>query len=103
MTTTPLDAHRQANATSPDLAEALSTIAERGVEFVYFQAITITGRVSTDSPRGRGLRLPPLWPQAQRVFAPLRHARRAERPVQRSQRFFGQLRPGGIASCVPLT
>lgn len=45
MTTTPLDVHRQANATSPDLAAALSTIADRGVEFVYFQAITITGRV----------------------------------------------------------
>lgn len=45
MTTTPLDVHRQANATSPGLAAALSTIADRGVEFVYFQAITITGRV----------------------------------------------------------
>ncbi|ABK75399.1 glutamine synthetase family protein [Mycolicibacterium smegmatis] len=45
MTITPLDAHRQANATSPDLAAVLETIAERGVEFVYFQAVTITGRV----------------------------------------------------------
>lgn len=45
MTTTSLDAHRQANATDPNLQAALSTIAERGVEFVYFQAITITGRV----------------------------------------------------------
>ncbi|WP_299558076.1 glutamine synthetase family protein [uncultured Mycolicibacterium sp.] len=45
MTTTPLDAHRQRNATSPHLAEALETIADRGVEFVYFQAVTITGRV----------------------------------------------------------
>lgn len=45
MTTTPLDAHRQANATSAHLTAAVETIAERGVEFVYFQAITITGRV----------------------------------------------------------
>ena len=45
MTTTSLDAHRQGNAESPDLAAALSMIADRGVEFVYFQAITITGRV----------------------------------------------------------
>ncbi|MDZ7882747.1 MAG: hypothetical protein U5N53_07425 [Mycobacterium sp.] len=45
MTTTPLDAHRQTNATSAHLAQACETIAERGVEFVYFQAITITGRV----------------------------------------------------------
>ncbi|MDZ4234756.1 MAG: glutamine synthetase, partial [Dietzia sp.] len=45
MTTTPLDAHRQSNADSPDLAAALSTINDRGVEFVYFQAVTITGRV----------------------------------------------------------
>lgn len=45
MTITPLDMHREANASSPELADVLSTIAERGVEFVYFQAITITGRV----------------------------------------------------------
>ncbi|TGD84883.1 glutamine synthetase [Mycolicibacterium sp. CH28] len=45
MVSTPLDLHRQANATSADLAAALSTISERGVQFVYFQAITITGRV----------------------------------------------------------
>ncbi len=45
MTTTPLDAHRQANAGSTDLAAASATIADRGVEFVYFQAVTITGRV----------------------------------------------------------
>ncbi|KMO70862.1 glutamine synthetase family protein [Mycolicibacterium chlorophenolicum] len=45
MTTTPLDAHRQLNATSPGLAEAQEIIDDRGVEFVYFQAITITGRV----------------------------------------------------------
>ena len=45
MSTTPLDLHRQANATSPDLSVALATIADRGVELVYFQAVTITGRV----------------------------------------------------------
>ena len=45
MTVTPLDTHREANASSPELAAVLSTIAERGVEFVYFQAVTITGRV----------------------------------------------------------
>jgi glutamine synthetase len=45
MSTTALDTHRQVNATSPLLAETVATIAERGVQFVYFQAITITGRV----------------------------------------------------------
>ncbi|KMO84599.1 Glutamine synthetase 3 [Mycolicibacterium chubuense] len=45
MTTTPLDAHRQLNATSPGLVEAQEIIDDHGVEFVYFQAITITGRV----------------------------------------------------------
>ncbi|KWX66340.1 glutamine synthetase family protein [Mycobacterium sp. NAZ190054] len=45
MTVTPLDTHRELNASSPELAAALSTIAEHGVEFVYFQAVTITGRV----------------------------------------------------------
>ncbi|AQT80946.1 glutamine synthetase [Mycolicibacterium litorale] len=45
MSTTALDLHRQANAASADLAAALATISDRGVQFVYFQAITITGRV----------------------------------------------------------
>lgn len=45
MSTTPLDTHRQANATSAHLTDALATIADRGVEYVYFQGITITGRV----------------------------------------------------------
>lgn len=45
MTITPLDMHREANASGPELAAVLSTIADRGVEFVYFQAVTITGRV----------------------------------------------------------
>lgn len=45
MTTSPLDTHRQTNASSPDLTAALETIADRGVQFVYFQAVTITGRV----------------------------------------------------------
>ncbi|BBY65412.1 glutamine synthetase family protein [Mycolicibacterium helvum] len=45
MSTTPLDAHRQANADGPALAEVLATIADRNVELVYFQAVTITGRV----------------------------------------------------------
>lgn len=45
MSNTALDVHRQANASSADLAAVLETISDRGVEFVYFQAITITGRV----------------------------------------------------------
>ena len=45
MATTALDNHRQLNAFSPDLTAALELIADRGVQFVYFQAITITGRV----------------------------------------------------------
>lgn len=45
MSTSALDLHRQENASSPDLAAALSVIAERGVRYVYFQTVTITGRV----------------------------------------------------------
>lgn len=45
MTTSALDQHRQHNATSPELAHAVATIAEAGVEHVYFQTVTITGRV----------------------------------------------------------
>ena len=45
MTTSPLDGHRHTNASSPELAAALELIADRGVAFVYFQAVTITGRV----------------------------------------------------------
>ena len=43
--TTALDQHREANATSPHLAAALETIKEQGVEYVYYQGVTITGRV----------------------------------------------------------
>lgn len=45
MTTSALDLHRQENASSPHLAAALATIKERGVEYVYYQSVTITGRV----------------------------------------------------------
>ncbi len=45
MSTSALDLHREHNASSPHLAAALSTIAERGVKYVYYQAVTITGRV----------------------------------------------------------
>ncbi|MBV8219410.1 MAG: hypothetical protein JO325_13170 [Solirubrobacterales bacterium] len=45
MTITALDQHRQENASSPRLAEALETIKARDVKYVYYQAVTITGRV----------------------------------------------------------
>lgn len=45
MSTSALDQHRQHNAKSPDLAAALATVRERGVEHIYYQAVTITGRV----------------------------------------------------------
>ncbi|MFN8193433.1 MAG: glutamine synthetase family protein [Nocardioidaceae bacterium] len=45
MTSTALDTHREENATSDDLQSVLSTIKEQGVEFVYYQSVTITGRV----------------------------------------------------------
>ena len=45
MTTSPLDQHRQHNAASPDLAAALQTIKDQGVEYVYYQTVSITGRV----------------------------------------------------------
>jgi glutamine synthetase len=45
MSTSALDQHRQANASGPHLAAALATIKEYGVEYVYYQSVTITGRV----------------------------------------------------------
>ncbi len=45
MTTSALDQHRQLNASSPHLTEALEVIRDRSVTHVYFQAVTITGRV----------------------------------------------------------
>ena len=45
MATSALDQHREDNAAGDDLQAALSTIKEQGVEFVYYQSVTITGRV----------------------------------------------------------
>ena len=45
MTSSALDQHREENASSDELARALHTIKEQGVEYVYFQGVTITGRV----------------------------------------------------------
>lgn len=45
MTISALDLHRQENASSPHLAAALATIKEYGVEHIYYQSVTITGRV----------------------------------------------------------
>lgn len=45
MTTSALDQHRHENASSPHLTAALETIREHGVEYVYYQSVTITGRV----------------------------------------------------------
>lgn len=45
MSTTALDQHREANSTPGALDAALAAIKQYGVEFVYFQAVTITARV----------------------------------------------------------
>lgn len=45
MSTTPLDLHRAANSAPGALDAALAAIRDYGVEFVYFQAVTITARV----------------------------------------------------------
>lgn len=45
MSTSALDLHRQANATSSDLSAALESIADRDVQYIYYQAVSITGRV----------------------------------------------------------
>ena len=45
MAMTALDHHRERNATGDALQGVLSTIKEQGVEFVYYQTVTITGRV----------------------------------------------------------
>ena len=43
--TTPLDQHREANADPDRVAEIARAIETSGVEFVYYQGVTITGRV----------------------------------------------------------
>lgn len=45
MSTTALDLHREANSAPGALDAALGAIKDHGVEFVYFQAVTITARV----------------------------------------------------------
>lgn len=45
MGTTALDLHREVNSAPGALDAALAAIEEYGVEFVYFQAVTITARV----------------------------------------------------------
>lgn len=45
MSTTALDLHREANSAPGALDAALAAISDHGVEFVYFQAVTITARV----------------------------------------------------------
>jgi glutamine synthetase len=45
MTTTPLEQHRDANADASALAALRERIAASGVEYVYYQGVTITGRV----------------------------------------------------------
>ena len=44
-TDTPLDAHRHANADETQVAVIRKSIETSGVEFIYYQGITVTGRV----------------------------------------------------------
>lgn len=45
MSKTPLDLHREANASQSAVDEIARTIESSGVEFIYYQGVTITGRV----------------------------------------------------------
>ncbi len=45
MATTALDQHREENASSEALSSVMATIKEQGVECVYLQSVTVTGRV----------------------------------------------------------
>ena len=45
MTTTPLEQHREANADVRELTAIRERIAAAGVEYIYYQGVTITGRV----------------------------------------------------------
>ncbi|MCE1177796.1 MAG: glutamine synthetase family protein [Micrococcales bacterium] len=45
MTTTPLDAHREGNAAAGALDEIKAKIAESGVDYLYLQVVSVTGRV----------------------------------------------------------
>ncbi|MFT3874565.1 MAG: hypothetical protein QM714_18275 [Nocardioides sp.] len=45
MATTALDRHREENASSDALSSVMATIKEQGVECVYLQSVTVTGRV----------------------------------------------------------
>jgi glutamine synthetase len=45
MTSSALDQHREENASGDLLRAALATVKEQGVEYIYYQAVTITGRV----------------------------------------------------------
>lgn len=45
MSKTPLDQHREANAAAAQVDEIARTIESSGVEFVYYQGVTVTGRV----------------------------------------------------------
>ena len=45
MSKPPLDQHREANASAAQVDEIARTIEASGVEFVYYQGVTITGRV----------------------------------------------------------
>jgi glutamine synthetase len=42
---TPLDQHRELNSSDPRIDDIESAINKRGVEFVYYQVVTLTGRV----------------------------------------------------------
>ena len=45
MTVTALDAHREANASSTEIATIAAAIEDSGVQFIYYQMVTVTGRV----------------------------------------------------------
>jgi glutamine synthetase len=45
MSKTPLDLHREANTSQPAVDEIARTIESSGVEFIYYQGVTVTGRV----------------------------------------------------------
>ena len=45
MSRTPLDQHREGNSSWSAIEEVSREVESRGVEFIYYQAVTVTGRV----------------------------------------------------------
>jgi glutamine synthetase len=56
MTTTPLDGHRDINTSDARIGDIENVITDRGVEFIYYQVVTLTGRTVAKVVPARHLR-----------------------------------------------